>query len=128
MNLKMLLVTILVGSLTLISACTEKSAENGTDTPGSSSTTDASGRCPHEIKAETCPFCNPALIESQGFCGDHGVAEALCAQCRPYLRAAFRAKGDWCQEHDGPDSQCIVCHPELKDNIRTGEHGGEMPS
>lgn len=84
---------------------------------------DASGRCPHEIKMDKCPFCTPALIESDGFCGPHGVAEALCYQCRPYLKTAFRAKGDWCAEHDAPESQCMVCHPELKENIVEGVHG-----
>jgi hypothetical protein len=83
----------------------------------------ADGRCPHEIKQDKCPFCNPALIESEGFCGEHGVAEALCAQCRPYLKAAFRANNDWCTEHSVPKSQCIICNPELKDKIRPGEHG-----
>lgn len=85
---------------------------------------DATGRCPHDIKQEKCPFCNPGLIESDGFCGEHGVAEALCSQCRPYLKAAFRAKGDWCAEHGVPESQCVICNPELKANIRPGEHGG----
>jgi membrane fusion protein, heavy metal efflux system len=85
--------------------------------------TDASGRCPHEIKQEKCPFCTPSLVESDGFCGEHGVAEALCYQCRPYLKAAFRAKGDWCAEHSAPESQCVLCHPELKEKMRPGEHG-----
>lgn len=84
---------------------------------------DAGGRCPHEIKQEKCPFCNPQIIESEGFCGEHGVAEALCYQCRPYLKAAFRAKGDWCAEHSAPESQCMTCNPELKEKIRAGEHG-----
>lgn len=83
----------------------------------------AAARCSHQIKKDACPFCNPGLIESEGFCGEHGVAEALCAQCRPYLKAVFRAKGDWCQRHGVPDTQCVECHPELKDNIRPGEHG-----
>lgn len=78
------------------------------------------GRCPHEIKQDKCPFCNPKLTESDGFCAEHGVAEALCYQCRPYLKAAFRAKGDWCKEHNAPDSQCLVCHPELKSKMQPG--------
>lgn len=89
---------------------------------------DAEGRCEHEIKADTCPFCTPSLVESEGFCGEHGVAEALCAQCRPYLKAAFRAKGDWCAEHGSPDSQCLACHPELEKNIKPGEHGAATPA
>ncbi|MCI0629199.1 MAG: hypothetical protein L0Y44_00915 [Phycisphaerales bacterium] len=89
---------------------------------------DANGRCPHEIKQEKCPFCTPSLIQSDGFCGAHGVAEALCYQCRPYLKAAFRAKGDWCAEHNAPDSQCMICHPELKEKVRPGEHGATNTS
>jgi len=87
-----------------------------------------SSRCPHEIKQEKCPFCTPALIESEGFCGEHGVAEAMCVQCRTYLKAAFRAKGDWCTEHEVPESQCIECNPSLKANIRPGEHGTKAPA
>jgi hypothetical protein len=102
-------------------------SEEGADgaSPGTAQTDAA---CEHEIKREMCPFCTPSLVESEGFCGEHGVAEALCAQCRPYLRAAFRAKGDWCAEHGGPDSQCMTCHPELKENVRPGEHGGPTPT
>ncbi len=84
---------------------------------------DASARCPHEIKQDKCPFCNPQMVESDGFCGEHGVAEALCYQCRPYLKAAFRAKGDWCEEHKAPESQCMICNPELKEKLQPGEHG-----
>jgi cobalt-zinc-cadmium efflux system membrane fusion protein len=91
---------------------------------GSDSAADtATERCAHEIKRAMCPFCTPSLIDSDGFCGEHGVAEALCYQCRPFLKAAFRAKGDWCAEHSAPESQCMVCHPELKERIRPGEHG-----
>jgi hypothetical protein len=55
------------------------------------------------------------------------MAEALCYMCRPYLNAAFRAKGDWCEEHNAPDSQCTACHPELLENRRPGEHGVQNP-
>ncbi len=82
-----------------------------------------SGRCPHEIRQDRCPFCKPEMVAADGFCGEHGVAEALCYQCRPYLKAAFRAKGDWCAEHNAPESQCMTCHPELKEKVRAGEHG-----
>lgn len=99
-----------------------------TESQATASNASASDRCPHDIKQDKCPFCTPALIESDGFCGEHGVAEALCYLCRPYLKAAFRAKGDWCAEHSAPDSQCMVCHPELKENIRPGEHGIEHPA
>ncbi len=92
-----------------------------TDKAGGASSmgTDAA-RCPHQIKQEKCPFCTPKLIEADGFCAEHGVAEALCYQCRPYLKAAFRAKGDWCKQHNAPDSQCVTCHPELKSKTQPG--------
>jgi hypothetical protein len=92
--------------------------------PANSTTADAAAdRCPHEIKKEKCPFCTPALVESDGFCGEHGVAEALCYICRPYLKTAFKAKGDWCKDHDAPESQCMICHPELKEKVNPGAHG-----
>lgn len=128
MNRKSLFLTLLIGVLAGGAGCEKKSADAGKG--GATQTTakaDASGRCPHEIKQEKCPFCNPALVAADGFCGEHGVAEALCAQCRPFLKAAFRAKGDWCKEHETPESQCVQCHPELKDKIKTGQHGGAAP-
>ncbi len=100
----------------LVAGC-EKQAESTKGETTKTSAAAAGERCPHEIKAEKCPFCTPALIESDGFCGEHGVAEALCYQCRPYLKTAFRAKGDWCAEHEAPESQCMICHPELKEKI-----------
>jgi len=103
----------------MLTACDKTAPSN--NTPAAKTSTD--GRCPHEIKADKCPFCTPSLVESAGFCGAHGVAEALCYQCRPYLKTAFKAKGDWCKEHDAPESQCMVCHPELKEKINAGEHG-----
>jgi hypothetical protein len=113
-----LLVMTLTGSVFLGNfACEQKKAEPGKPA------VDASG-CPHEIKKEMCPFCTPSLIESDGFCGEHGVAEALCYQCRPYLKAAFRAKGDWCTKHSAPDSQCVACHPELSKKARPGSGHG----
>jgi cobalt-zinc-cadmium efflux system membrane fusion protein len=54
------------------------------------------------------------LIQSEGFCGGHNVAEALCVKCRPFLKTAFVAKGDWCAEHNTPESQCEICNPDLK--------------
>jgi hypothetical protein len=100
-----------------------------TKSPEAPASTVSGDRCPHEIKAEKCPFCTPSLIESDGFCGEHGVAEALCYLCRPYPNAAFRAKGDWCAEHKAPDSQCVACHPELKENVKPGSgHGTKAPT
>lgn len=128
MSMKSLFVTVMIGVLALVPACEKKSADSGKGgTTQTAAKADASGRCPHEIKQEKCPFCNPGLVASEGFCGEHGVAEALCVQCRPYLKAAFRAKGDWCKEHQTPESQCVVCHPELKEKIKPGEHGGAAP-
>lgn len=99
----------------------------GNEGASGTETAAAGDRCAHELKIETCPFCTPSLIESEGYCGEHAVAEALCATCRPYLKAAFRAKGDWCDEHKLPESQCIACNPELADKIRPGVHGGAHP-
>jgi len=107
----------------MIGGC-EKSSTNKPN--GSPSTSSDVGRCPHEIKREKCPFCNPKLLETDGFCGEHGVAEALCYQCRPFLKTAFRAKGDWCKTHDAPDSQCVQCHPELKAKAKPGAGHGQM--
>ena len=86
----------------------------------------ADGRCEHDIKAASCPFCNPETIAAEGFCGTHGVEEALCAQCRPHLKAAFRAQGDWCAEHALPESQCVACNPELAEKIQEGVHGAPI--
>jgi membrane fusion protein, heavy metal efflux system len=67
--------------------------------------------CPHGIDAATCPFCDPSRVERLGMCKEHGVPEALCVKCRPFLKAAFVAAGDWCKEHDTPESQCAICNP-----------------
>jgi cobalt-zinc-cadmium efflux system membrane fusion protein len=67
--------------------------------------------CPHSIEAAKCPFCDPTRIERLGMCKEHGVPEALCVRCKPYLKDAFIAAADWCQEHDTPDSQCAICNP-----------------
>ncbi|MBL9031617.1 MAG: hypothetical protein JNM80_07905 [Phycisphaerae bacterium] len=119
MSMRTMCVVALVGIVAF--ACEKKSGDSGaTPTSGKASSAE---RCTHEIKREKCPFCDPSLIESEGFCGEHGVAEALCATCRPYLKAAFRAKGDWCADHGVPKTQCLTCNPELKDKLRPGEHG-----
>ncbi|MBL4809629.1 MAG: hypothetical protein JKY43_06180 [Phycisphaerales bacterium] len=70
-----------------------------------------SSNCQHGISASQCPFCTPSLIESDGFCGGHDVAEALCVKCRPFLKVAFEAAGDWCPDHNTPESQCSTCNP-----------------
>jgi cobalt-zinc-cadmium efflux system membrane fusion protein len=60
-----------------------------------------------------CPWCDPSLIESLGFCHGHGVPEAFCYLCNPALIPAFKAVGDWCAGHDRPESQCYICNPHL---------------
>lgn len=131
MRFKSVIVGLALACVSMVGGCDRGSPSPARES-GSSTTTpasaDASGRCPHEIKADKCPFCTPSLIESEGLCGEHGVAEALCVQCKPYLRAAFRAKGDWCAEHNMPESQCVQCNPALADNIRPGEHGTALPA
>lgn len=71
------------------------------------------GACPHTLQAADCPFCTPSLLETEGFCGGHGVPEALCTRCHAALIPAFKAKGDWCAEHELPESQCALCNPQL---------------
>ncbi|MCK6476661.1 MAG: hypothetical protein L6Q35_07495 [Phycisphaerales bacterium] len=129
MSGRMWMLVLLLAGIGFVSACEKKPVEAGkSGTTPASTTADGSGRCPHTIKLEKCPFCNPALIESEGFCGEHGVAEAFCVQCRSYLKAAFRAKGDWCADHEVPESQCVQCNPEIKERIRPGEHGTPTPA
>lgn len=77
--------------------------------------------CPHGIDTGKCPFCNPDRIERLGMCREHGVAEALCVVCKPYLKTAFVAAGDWCKEHDTPESQCLTCNPA---GAKTASAGG----
>ncbi len=68
-----------------------------------------------EHAVERCPFCFPGLLEEMGFCGGHGVPEAVCTQCRDDLEAAFRSEGDWCDEHGLPESHCEECNPGTLD-------------
>lgn len=67
--------------------------------------------CPHGIDKAKCPFCDPDRIERLGTCKEHGVPEALCVKCKPFLKTAFIAAGDWCKVHDTPESQCLICNP-----------------
>ncbi len=69
------------------------------------------GGCPHGMPDARCPFCDESLIESMGFCREHGVPEALCALCWPDVATAFKNIGDWCGEHARPESQCELCNP-----------------
>lgn len=76
------------------------------------SITAAEAVCPHEIAEDRCPFCNPALVDSLGWCGGHDVPEAYCTRCNPVLIPAFKATDDWCAEHGLPESQCALCSAE----------------
>ncbi len=72
----------------------------------------------HGLAPDQCPFCDSRLIDTRGFCAEHGVAEALCHRCRPELEGAFRKTGDWCGGHNLPESQCEVCNPGVLDKYR----------
>ncbi|MDX2200082.1 MAG: efflux RND transporter periplasmic adaptor subunit [Phycisphaerae bacterium] len=80
----------------------------------------AGGLCPHNIDGKGCAFCDPTLIETLGFCGEHGVPEAFCTRCDPALIPAFVARNDWCAEHMLPESQCVICNPQIAKAGRTG--------
>ena len=67
--------------------------------------------CAHGMTDPNCPFCDPSLVESMGFCQGHGVPEAYCVKCFPAVAAAFKATGDWCGEHAVPESLCELCNP-----------------
>jgi membrane fusion protein, heavy metal efflux system len=86
----------------------------------------------HDLKPGQCPFCDPGLIKTEGFCRGHGVPEALCHRCRPELEEAFRKNGDWCGGHNLPESQCEICNPGVLDKYRDNEEvsgvSGEIPA
>ncbi len=83
----------------------------------------AGGLCPHNIDVKGCAFCDPTLIETLGFCGEHGVPEAFCTRCDPALVPAFVARNDWCAEHTLPESQCVICNPEIAKAGQAGSGG-----
>ena len=68
-----------------------------------------------EHSISNCPICSPAVIETMGFCAEHGVPEAVCTKCRDDLEAVFRAENDWCGGHGLPESQCEACNPGVLD-------------
>jgi cobalt-zinc-cadmium efflux system membrane fusion protein len=91
----------------------------------SADSTQAAPACPHGIDKAKCPFCDPSRIERLGMCKEHGVAEALCVKCKPYLEDAFIAIGDWCAEHNTPESQCALCNRSLAgDAVARAEGAG----
>ena len=66
------LITLVVISALPLAGCKKQEGASS-----SSVNADGTSRCEHSLKSEQCPFCTPSLIESDGFCGEHGVAEAL---------------------------------------------------
>ncbi|HEB53474.1 MAG TPA: efflux RND transporter periplasmic adaptor subunit [bacterium] len=90
-------------------------------------TTDAASCEPHGL--ENCPFCDPSLLESMGFCQEHGVPEAICSRCRPDLERVFRDRNDWCAGHRVAESQCELCNPGTLDKFsKYDPTGGELPA
>jgi hypothetical protein len=64
------------------------------------------------------------------WCDEHGMPEAICAQCSTEVAAKLKAEGDWCREHDRPESQCFICHPELQAKFATqyeAKYGKQPP-
>lgn len=110
-NLKRRISACLVASC-LVFAWLDASASEPPAQTATGNTVTGDKSCRHRTNASQCPFCTPALIASGGMCREHGVSEALCAKCRPYLKGAFQIEGDWCKEHDVPESQCTICNPE----------------
>lgn len=72
----------------------------------------------HRIQKKDCPFCNKSLIKEKGFCKGHGVPEALCTRCSPFLIPAFKIEKDWCSGHKVPESQCETCNPGVLDQYK----------
>ncbi len=88
----------------------------------------AAGACA-EHGIERCPFCDPALLESMGFCKEHGVPEAICSRCRADLEPVFRARNDWCGGHGVSESQCELCNPGTLEKYRKYDPtGGVLPA
>jgi cobalt-zinc-cadmium efflux system membrane fusion protein len=65
-----------------------------------------------------CPFCDPSLLDSMGFCNGHGVPEAVCTRCRDDLEEVYRARQDWCAAHGLPESHCEACNPGTLEQFR----------
>jgi cobalt-zinc-cadmium efflux system membrane fusion protein len=68
-----------------------------------------------EHNISNCPVCSPDVVETMGFCAEHGVPEAVCTKCRDDLEVVFRAENDWCGGHGLPESQCEACNPGVLD-------------
>lgn len=102
---------ILIGMAVVLASAVVGGAFGG-DIQGNEQGAAQSEVCEHVIKRADCPFCTPSLVESRGFCSEHGVPEALCVKCHPYLETVFKAKSDWCTAHNVPESQCTICNPK----------------
>lgn len=88
----------------------------------------AAGACT-EHGIQRCPFCEPSLLDTMGFCKEHGVPEAICSRCRSDLEPVFRARNDWCGGHGVPESQCELCNPGTLDKYRKYDPtGGALPA
>lgn len=103
------LTVALVGIALSLAACGELAPE-----ASSHQATSVAAPCSdHSIS--NCPICSPAVIETLGFCAEHGVPEAICTTCRKDLEAVYRAENDWCGGHGLPESQCEACNPGVLD-------------
>lgn len=51
-----------------------------------------------------------AADEADDWCGEHGVPESACVECRPGLLPRGKAY-KWCREHGV--AECPLCHPEV---------------
>lgn len=114
-----LAVMILVAALGF-AACDRTSS----DPPAGASS--ATAAC-EEHGISDCPFCDPSLVETLGFCREHGVPEAICTRCRGDLETAYRAAGDWCAGHGLPESQCEACNPGVLDKWQTAASQAPSP-
>lgn len=88
----------------------------------------AVGACT-EHGIQRCPFCDPSLLDTMGFCKEHGVPEAICSRCRSDLEPVFRALNDWCGGHGVPESQCELCNAGTLEKYRKFDpSGGALPA
>ncbi|MHC5062983.1 MAG: hypothetical protein ACYTG5_03295 [Planctomycetota bacterium] len=109
--------TMWIALIVLVAAAAAVGGVYGTNAfLGSESENTTAAEC-EEHRVERCPFCDPSLMVSMGFCGGHGVPEAVCTRCRDDLEAAFRTRNDWCAEHGLPESHCELCNPGTLDQF-----------
>ena len=104
---------LLIGVLCVIAGFTVVIITDKSGWISGTRTEETTGNCAHGMTSTGCPFCDKSLIETMGFCAEHGVAEALCTRCNPAVIAAFKTPGDWCAGHNVPESQCTICNPDI---------------